>query len=171
MGDHFKPLRRKFGLLTLVMACMFAAGWVKTMQTCDVFNIPLGNGNAVTIASGMGSIVCRFGWIGENPWAEFEWLDWDTARFTDEGPISEYLLDHPLPTEEGDVVDWYLIGCGFGIGESSSMDPYLRRCCYSIIPYLSIVISLTLISLWLLLSISRKSIQNKTLEPILVEEV
>ncbi len=28
MGDYFKPWRRKIGVATLVMACVFAAGWI-----------------------------------------------------------------------------------------------------------------------------------------------
>jgi len=31
MGGFFKPMRRKFGVLTLVMACVFMAGWVKAV--------------------------------------------------------------------------------------------------------------------------------------------
>jgi hypothetical protein len=30
LGTYFKPLRRKVGVVTLVMACVFAAGWVRS---------------------------------------------------------------------------------------------------------------------------------------------
>ncbi|WP_157605512.1 hypothetical protein [Schlesneria paludicola] len=120
------------------------------MRTRDVFNIPLGNNNAVTVASGIRSIACRFGWSGDNPWEECEWSAWDTARLNDEERTSEDLFERPLPTGEGDIVDWYLIGCGLGIGKSSSMDPYHRRCFYFIAPYSLIVIPITLLSACLL---------------------
>ena len=30
MSDYFKPLRRKVGLVTLAMACLLTAGWVRS---------------------------------------------------------------------------------------------------------------------------------------------
>src|SRR5579862_3974266 len=35
MPTYFKPLRRKVGVATLVMACVFAAGWVRSMFYYD----------------------------------------------------------------------------------------------------------------------------------------
>jgi len=35
MGEFFKGWRRKMGVLTLVMACVFAAGWVRSQETAD----------------------------------------------------------------------------------------------------------------------------------------
>ena len=35
MGGYFKPWWRKMGVLTLVMACMFAAGWVRSIYVAD----------------------------------------------------------------------------------------------------------------------------------------
>ena len=37
MGDFFKPWRRKIGVLTLVMACFVAAGWVRSFVVEDNF--------------------------------------------------------------------------------------------------------------------------------------
>ena len=42
MGEYFKPLRQKIGVLTLAMACLFAAGWVRSMSRLDVICL---NGN------------------------------------------------------------------------------------------------------------------------------
>lgn len=36
MRDFFKPWRRRLGVLTLVMACVFAAGWVRSLTVQDV---------------------------------------------------------------------------------------------------------------------------------------
>lgn len=37
MRDYFKPMRRKVGIATLVLACLFTAGWVRSLRTTDVF--------------------------------------------------------------------------------------------------------------------------------------
>lgn len=37
MGDYFKPLRRKIGMMTLLMASLFAMGWVRSFSTMDVY--------------------------------------------------------------------------------------------------------------------------------------
>ena len=35
MGDYFKPWRRKIGVLTLVMACVFMGAWVRSNSILD----------------------------------------------------------------------------------------------------------------------------------------
>jgi hypothetical protein len=35
MGDYFKPWRRKIGAMTLVIACAFTAGWVRSTVIND----------------------------------------------------------------------------------------------------------------------------------------
>ena len=35
MGEYFKPYRRKFGILTLMIACKFMAGWVRSLFIHD----------------------------------------------------------------------------------------------------------------------------------------
>src|SRR4051812_37506464 len=37
MPTYFKPLRRKLGVVTLVTACVFAAGWVRSVFVADIF--------------------------------------------------------------------------------------------------------------------------------------
>jgi hypothetical protein len=38
MLEFFKGWRRKFGVLTLLMACVFAAGWVRSLIVADRIN-------------------------------------------------------------------------------------------------------------------------------------
>ena len=52
MGDYFKPWRRKIGVATLVMACVFAAGWVNgqrnsrnTKPRCNVLFASVDSGS------------------------------------------------------------------------------------------------------------------------------
>lgn len=35
MGTYFKPLRRKLGVATLMLACVFAMGWVRSSSIVD----------------------------------------------------------------------------------------------------------------------------------------
>ena len=35
MWDYFKPLRRKIGIVTLLLACVFAGGWMRSRTQAD----------------------------------------------------------------------------------------------------------------------------------------
>ena len=39
MGEFFKPWRRKLGIVTLVLACVFMGGWVRSYSAHDALNI------------------------------------------------------------------------------------------------------------------------------------
>jgi len=41
MGDFFKPWRRKIDVVTLLMACIFMAGWVRSMSIEDSMGVYL----------------------------------------------------------------------------------------------------------------------------------
>ncbi|WP_010586532.1 hypothetical protein [Schlesneria paludicola] len=51
MGDFFKPLQRKMGVLTLVLACVLTAGWVRSPHIGDKIEFPLGSGEFVVARS------------------------------------------------------------------------------------------------------------------------
>src|SRR5262245_34240100 len=55
--SYFKPLRRKIGAMTLAMACVFAAGWVRNIVCFDVAWIPIGNNVSGVIFSGNQKLV------------------------------------------------------------------------------------------------------------------
>src|SRR4051794_20138993 len=38
--DYFKPWRRKIGVLTLVITCVFMTGWMRSFATWDGIQIP-----------------------------------------------------------------------------------------------------------------------------------
>src|SRR4051812_38916511 len=42
MSGFFKPWRRKIGVATLAMACLFMVGWVRSQFQCDDLEIPIG---------------------------------------------------------------------------------------------------------------------------------
>ena len=158
-------MRRKIGVAALVMACVFMGCWMRSLQTCDVINVPLGKEYAMTFSQVCGSFVCRAGWMGQNPWDELDWSDREVASLP-EVPNLEYLSRWPLPTGEGGDVTWYFIGCGFGFGQSSSIDPYHRRSGYLVAPYWSIVLTLTLLSAYLLMSKPCRSTLDKIVESV-----
>src|SRR5437763_11137498 len=44
MRDFFKPCRRKIGVVTLVLACAFMAGWIRSQWIHDEIHLVFGNG-------------------------------------------------------------------------------------------------------------------------------
>ncbi len=59
MGEFFKPWRRKIGVMTLVIACVFAAGWVRSVSTFEQIEWRTSQANTCLIASGGQSL----GWV------------------------------------------------------------------------------------------------------------
>jgi hypothetical protein len=144
MPNYFKPLRQKIGVLTLGLACLFMAGWVRSLTLLDMLELP-GRSKMYTLASMDSSL----GWqISPHIPKNVNRLSWDSLP-----------IDRPLHEVN---VGWHWQFAGFKSGESSKAKFWLT-------PYWSIVCPLTLISLWLLLSKPHKSIQKKTDEPIFNE--
>ena len=144
MVGYFKPLRRKIGMLMLMLACLSTAGWVRSLgrfESCDV-------SFARTIILGVlqnGS--CGLSFCGNaNPtniqWqshalVDERWGEW----WTGDGTVWNF---RPAPTSE-----WHWKWREFRIG----VLVYARyRLAYIQVPCWAIVIPLTLLSVWLLLS-------------------
>ena len=159
MGDFFKPWRRKFGVLTLLMACVLTGGWVRGSGIKDVFNFGSGDGNVIhTLVSShhglmwiraerTGGLVWKPGWFTES-------IDASTVLYSGESMIV------------GDI-KWRWKWCGFDFCDESNGIDYESS--HRNIPYWSIVIPLTVISLWLLVSKPRKSTSDKISETVQVE--
>ena len=69
MGKTFKPWRRKIGVLTLLLACVFAMGWIRGIRARDLIDtgryIPGSrglvidsNGNSLTVMTRSGDAIC-----------------------------------------------------------------------------------------------------------------
>lgn len=54
--DFFKPWRRKIGLATLVMACVFMSGWVRSEMVSEIILIPINTRDAICIVSSHGRL-------------------------------------------------------------------------------------------------------------------
>lgn len=56
MGTYFKPLRRKVGVVTLLMACVFTGLWMRSYILLDVFYVHVPVFDEFEIRSGPGWI-------------------------------------------------------------------------------------------------------------------
>ena len=139
MGDYFKPWRRKIGVMTLLIACVLAAGWVKSAAFNDLIIFPIGQDLRFGVVSNRGRIaLVRHDWHENAPTLRTYWF---SASFA-EHPDAVFILDH-------EELQWLLRLGAFGIRQrlTSSFTVSLIQ-----LPYWSIVIPLTLLSAWLLLS-------------------
>ena len=135
MRNFFRGWKRKFGVVTLVLTCLFAGGWVRSQHRSDMFT------NRVkmrlrAIFSVDQSIVLE--------WAEnTEHLWWATVFRSDPAIPNEFLGN--------DVIRWNFHLLGFRHG-SVPADRFPYDVTFVVIPYWSIVLPLTLLSAWLMLS-------------------
>ena len=162
MGEYFKPRRRKIGVLTLVMACVIAAGWVRSLTRADLVMLQRGN-YTFSVESMCGEI--SFGRLASgnnNP----RWI-WHSSEIS---PATWRVCDqygNPQPvdhlTEDIESIEWRFDRFGFHFGAGNGAQG--RDEIYAF-PYLSIVIPLTLLSAYLLLSKPRtKPKSSQSLEP------
>lgn len=131
------------GVVTLLMACVFAAGWMRSKSITDNFGAPIHGRFEVGISSINNSIDFALfirGSADKTIWA---------------------MPDHDVVENDPNDVDfdcydefiWFINTNGFRLGYF--LPP---QCCHIVclIPYWSIVIPLTLLSVWLLLSRPRE---------------
>jgi len=151
MGSYFKSWRRTIGVVTLMLALVFTGGWVRSLSVMDVVLFGSGKYTMEHCVSVDHSLV------------------WGRLRTDD----SRSIIVFPVwETSGSSNLDAFLDRanlrcswrrCGFGVGEMNA-GPADRHTIW-IIPYWSIVIPLTLLSAWLLLSKPRKATRTHA-EPI-----
>ena len=159
MGEFFKPWRRKVCLLTLFMACVFIGGWVRSGFIRDTLNFKLGQ-YPVWLCSENGHV----SWVAvieRDPkvWMSFYNWECDLPSGYSHFPSNYRLLSESLPITE----QWKWIWLGFVTKLTGG-----EQTCW-IISYWSIILPLTLLSAYLLLSKPRQLTQTKITEPITVE--
>ena len=148
MSDFFHGWRRKFGVVTLLLACVFMGGWVRSGWIADGFWYPTENfGYSVDSLHGVirlykGTPVARglgCSWNSENAWS---------ASF-----IKSSENGHPLPFnpwEKLDVrrrSDWP--GLSFCTANIKNTNTQIEM---YVIYYWFVVVPLTLLSVYLLLA-------------------
>lgn len=139
---YFKSLRQKIGVATLAIACVFAAGWLRSEMLSDILNLPYRSHRA-----GVRSQSGTFGWCYEYTLDGREYptvvVGWRTETV-------------PKP-----LIDWRKYQRGLGrLGFQWGSDKFgdVERKYYFQAPYWSIVIPLTLLSAYLLISKPRTKI-------------
>ena len=143
MPPFFYDWRRKIGVMTLVMACVFAAGWVRSRTANDYVIIPTNSAGFL-----VGSDIHGFCWI------KSENLDYPEVWYELYGPGVSFEFNAPYQrpidyNAEATCSQWL----GFqAIQINSNILRVRDRDLKWVLPYWSIVIPLTLLSAWLLLS-------------------
>ena len=157
MGTYFKPLRRKIGVITLFVACVFAVGWMRSPRIIDSIRFPAQMHAkeslvSVTIDSLISSSHSIF-WVRSDEGS----ADISPTEEIDLGPrYPKWNTSSGHPELFHSQFKWRWRVCGFGVGDiDTEPDVGFRETC-AMIPYWSIVIPLTVLSAWLLLSKSRK---------------
>lgn len=136
MREFFRGWRRKTGVLTLVMACVFAAGWIRSLSFRDEITscrIP----DIYSIASNRGRLVWK---VVHSPTPYY-------------GPSVDYSVGKDISAFEPFSqfeYNWIRRFVGFEVAEHTNGERFkINR--YSL-PYWSIVLPLILLSAFLLLS-------------------
>ena len=156
MGDYFKPLRRKIGVVTLLLACVFMAGWVRSQTIKDEFTINRIEGVFHHLTSNCSRLAWKTVTI-RNP---------KTHRY-----ISPFYFARPADVDHlyrgrisPEAWKWRWQFWGFEFGRFTSSLSHDEK--IYVVPYWSITVPLTLLSFWLLLLKPSKSTSNKFTDPI-----
>ena len=155
MREFFSGWRRKVGVVTLLVACVFMAGWVKSILAIDIAVIPLGVYSAVTVFSEdqLFGVQYQFEPLGLHRTTRLSWVSHATEHH-----ISKNLFPDARLT-------WHYRLWGFGCAEYPDIRANGSRLIFWLIPYWSIVLPLTLVSAFLLLSKPKISNQKILDEP------
>jgi hypothetical protein len=151
MGDFFKPWQRKIGVVTLMMACALMAGWIRSLTHFEGVSLPVGQMPNHFFVSWDSSLV----WLTENAGITGAYPQFKSRRIN--AGIDDRIFESPY-------YEWRWKWCGFGFGVATGS-------ALTVIPYWSVAIPMTLVSVWLLLiSNFRQSNQKKRDEPAINEE-
>ncbi len=147
MDEFFKGWRRKAGLVTLAMALLLMAGWMRSAILMDVIIIACGKETHIA-QSLEGELSWR--WL-VNIAPQQSSAEWHTLK---DAPL--YLR---FSTATSLTTERQLKWCGFDFGTTAENDGS-----WGIVPYWSLVLPLTLLSAWLILVKARN--EKRTQAPI-----
>lgn len=148
MGDFFHGWRRKAGCVTLLLACVLLAGWIKSIWLQDDIEFRLPGGRFLHTIHSVGQSVtwaCHVS-RGIHP-VPFSWQS---------GPPSGAFPDQPV------VIDWQWNGIAVGNVRWEMTSDYIH---FWRFPHLSVGIPLTLLSAYLILWKPRKAGVGQKREP------
>lgn len=171
MGEYFKPWRRKFGVITLALACVLMAVWMRSLTYLNSVVVSRGDFRIDRVRSTNGCLFWeRF--QSENPislWSGQAWVSiygspnsgvhvpfffgYDASS----APSSQArTVEEAFPSGMGDIfpthsIDWRWRAWGFGLGRCDHHSAPSTLIVW-VVPYWAVVLLLTLLSAWLLLS-------------------
>ena len=157
MGEYFKPWRRRFGLMTLVMACVFLGLWVRSLAIYDCAICYCGLHTRHTVFSASHFIGYQY---------IYERLPERHPIFVRTNWGSNTPADGASHLFADTRITWHWRWYGFSDCEYLENRLNGCRCRIWIAPYWSIVIPLTMLTAFLLLSKPRKSTSDKLDEPV-----
>ena len=164
MKEFIRGWKRKVGVLTLGLACVAMAGWVRSMMICDSIQFPavMHKTDSMATIDTLASTKSSIAWEQVHEESYEGGIDlgspypqWQTSSSGRAFPDWD---DSELKMR------WRWRWCGFCFGESPYEDGAWLT--LLVIPYWSITITLTVLSACLLLSKPRKSTQIRTAAPI-----
>ena len=143
MGEFFRGWKRKTGMLTLVLACVFMAGWVRSSFFIEGLVIPLGMKSSASLVSSDSSLI----WLTQQGDGFFSFPNIVSRRLSD---IDDRIFENPL-------FEWRWKRCGFGIGacvdgtrQVGNQMIQMTPGTVAVVPCWSVTIPLMLVSMWLL---------------------
>ena len=170
MREFFRGRRRKVGVVTLLMACMFTTGWVRSFGRQETIHICPWRSVFVVVSSdgNVGFAQCCYDTHDVAISKSITLFRSSLKRFN-VGWSTENILELHNQGEwwTGSQSEWHWKLNGFCVGQAShTTQSDEHDVSHLMFPYWSIVILLTALSAFLLLSKPRPSTQKKTPEPI-----
>ncbi len=161
MREFFKGWRRKFGCITLLMACVFMGGWVRSWSHKECVQIPLSKTSSIHVGS--TDHVLGFAYHTDCDPSENQFDFW--SHF-EEGKIDEVLSidgNGPLGSDGSDM-EWRILCGNLAMGRSEYLPDFVAQYSFAVVPYWPIVMSLALLSTALLFSKTRLSKEKTSTE-------
>ena len=155
MNGYFKPPRRKLGVVTLGLTCVFAAGWVRSLGGEEHVFCPVGKSTYYTLASDKGVI----NWARSDT-SESTWVPSHAGWFRKPYDLVTRVIIETDEMMNANPWDREWEWSGSGVYDASFDSPPFRVRAWRT-TYWSIVIPLTLLSAYLLPSKPR----SKTTSP------
>ncbi len=155
MEKLFSGWKRKLGVVTLLLACVFTAGWTRSLSIADQINLPTRISTKYHIIESVNGSFrwCYFDCFTNNVHCtRIRWMthlrsEWP-GIFTFDAPENDY-----VPFEmKFRFYDWRFRRWGFGAGKIKADEISIANMSCWFAPYWSVVFPLTVLSAWLLLS-------------------
>ena len=171
MKEFFRGWRRKAGVLTLLMACLFMAAWVRSFSTIDWLTLATWNSYwRLTIEHGVVEL-SRYRYVsGDRPQLSFKnggLKSWTSESLVNpDGQISSYgTCRANLATADTNTEF-----CGLAYATRKWITPtFVVDESFFVFTYHYVTIPLSLLSAYLLLSKPRPSLSMKIPEPTMNE--